>query len=379
MKNKKIIIEGYENINKFFDENGMSSLKDGIDIECVDKFNKSKKTPKGFVSKAKEDDRICRGYATTPTVDWVDDSVTLEAMQDAKDDLMRKGTNTVFFNHDLNMPIGKVISTMVNDVGMFIEVLISKAKDVEDIWTKIKEGILQSYSIRFKPKKVEVEKDDHGNMVAFKILKMDLLEVSVVGLPMNKDANITEVLGKSFNTVKSSKKGDLKMSKENQKKSDKGETLTEIVQEVVGEVMGEYSKKMDDLTAIVKSLVPAEKKETKVEEKKTEETKTEQPDAIKTLTDTVNALKATVDGLATKKEEQKKSDEEKATKKSAETEDEAKKVEIVKSLKSLDDEMTCMFVLKAMNDTETYNALTNEEKSKCKNLYFQMAKHEKVF
>ena len=154
--------------------------------------------------RAKETGRTIKGFAGTIEKDRADDIIPTETWINARKDLLQPGSSTMFLNHNTNMPIGIVSSTAIDrNKGLFFEGFISKANDVNDIWTKAEEGILNSFSVRLRPKKVEVTEDKDGRIVAFVIKEMDLVEVSLVGVPANTGASVTEVISKSFDNAKS--------------------------------------------------------------------------------------------------------------------------------------------------------------------------------
>lgn len=143
--------------------------------------------------------RIIKGIASTTDKDRVDDIITFNALKRAEKDLLRSGSNTVFFNHNKDHPIGKVLkSNAVRNKGLEVEIQLSQAKDVDDVFTKIEEGILNSLSIGGRFKRVRIERDSDGRITSFKVLEIELFEVSVVGLPANPNARITSVSGKSL-------------------------------------------------------------------------------------------------------------------------------------------------------------------------------------
>ena len=139
-----------------------------------------------------------KGYACTSDKDWVDDIITNEAMEKSSKDLLRPGCKTVFFNHDEDLILGTVVDSYFDGKGIFVSIKLSNADDVKSFKTKVQEGILSSFSIRGYFKTIEMEKDKDGYVVSWKILEMDLMEVSLVGLPCNKFASVVEVIEKSF-------------------------------------------------------------------------------------------------------------------------------------------------------------------------------------
>jgi len=402
------ILTSPEQIDAFFKAVGRDDLADGFDIHSNKIFSmdsgKSKGSHKNFkLSKAKrftpqKNDRYIDGYATTPDVDWVKDSVSLSAMKGAEKHLLRKGTNTVFYNHDTEQAIGKVVGVWVDKKGMFVQIIISKAEDVKNIWTKIKEKILSSYSIRFIAKKVKVERDGDYNVINYSIEKMDMLEVSVVGLPMNKEANIVNVMGKSRKFRKSIKslfkqKGVKDMTKEKRK------TITSVVKEILPEMLKdgmadslkEFGKNLTEQLEgmfVAKEVVDPEAEKKALEEevkslKKQLKLKGKKKVAKKKVADEEDeedeesdSMKAEIKSL--KKKLAKKAEGKKKGAVADEDDDSDDNNDVTKTLKDIDDVATCSFVLKAMHeDNSLYDALTDGEKQKCRKLYFQMMAEDK--
>lgn len=363
---KKQLLKTQDEISAFFKEIGME-YDGGFKQFCNSDFTVEtgkglRKSTSAKKFKASEDDRIVKGYATTPHVDWVKDSVTMEAIKKAKSHLLRKGTNTVFVNHDQDRPIGKVVDAIVDKVGLFITVLVSKAKDVEDYWTKIKEGIIGSFSIRFMAKVIELVRDNDGGIKRWEIKEMEILEVSFAPLPMNRTANITSVVGKSMKDLGHSDSKQKRRSNVMKKSDSKTGAIAEIVKELVGQALDEkFKSHLEE----IKGLLPKTKEDVEAEAKADADAKAK--------------AKADADAkeLETLREENKALKED-GKRKGTESGDAADKGkgDIKKALVSVEDEDTCYFVLKAMESDDVYNGLTDFEKDKCKQLYFQMLKSE---
>lgn len=207
----------------------------------------------------RDGERIIKGLVSSSTQDRVKDIITPEALKEAKNDLLQPGSRTVFFNHDTNLPIGRVKSTKLNKRGLFVEAMISKAEDVNNIWTKITEGVLNAFSIRLRPKKVETVRNEETGMIEeFRILSMDILEVSVVGIPANTEATIDEVIGKSLakarKTYNKKVEGQkMKIKDKKEKKKDKKiedktpeELAVEAVEKAIDEKLEEKMKVLED-------------------------------------------------------------------------------------------------------------------------------------
>jgi len=235
---------------------------------------------------------IIEGFAATSDKDRVNDVITNAALKEAKNHLLQDGASTVFYNHNRNRPIGKVIATeFIFNKGLKVTILISKAKDVRSIRTKLRENVLKSLSIGGRFKKVRIERDEEGRVIAYKVLRIELYEVSVVGLPANPKARITSVEGKplkgwtkmwkniKFKTSATNDNGRSdKVAKKKTKKKDKKEvdkdvddnddeqedTFTkEVVSEMIKEAIDPISESVKEIAGSVKKLadlIPQENK-----------------------------------------------------------------------------------------------------------------------
>lgn len=218
--------------------------------------------------------RVIKGWASTSDKDRVDDVVTPQALKGASGDLTKKGASTVFYNHDTSIAIGKVLTSNyktkgVDGAGIFVSVQISKASDVEDYWTKIKEGVLNSFSIRLRPKKVEVVRDEEtGRITEYRILKMNLLEVSVVGIPCNEECSIEEVLEKSFN--ERTRRINMKVKKTSKKSATGSSLMADVAREVVGTELAPINSALAEIQKGLATLMKAGTQE--VEEPKSKKT-----------------------------------------------------------------------------------------------------------
>lgn len=373
----KLLLRKRSGIRKFFQELGVEDVfKTGIELSSAKfKFGEAKvkvdrvRKKGDWTYKAESGMRTVEGYATTEDVDWVQDKVTKEAMEYAKDHLLNTGTNTVFYNHDTDRPVGKVLSAFVDTIGLYIKVMVSKAKDVQDLWTKVKEGVIKNFSIRFLPKLIEVEKDDKGDIVSWNIKKMELLEVSLVGLPMNKFANVLRVTGKSYKSTKGVSV--MKNKKQITKKAPAvADGAAENLEKKIGKIVSAQLKGvMEKLDALVsKKAGEKEEKVTKKVSKKSAE-KEEKPKKhsgvlAKRVRELEKKMKLRSGRKGVAETDEGDGDEE--------TDAVPKKV-----LKDVDDQATCVFVLKAMDDTTIYDKLSTGEKDKVKTIYFQMLKDAK--
>lgn len=126
------------------------------------------------------------GYAASfGTVDHGGDVV----MRTAFDATLAGPRPVRFLNaHRTDQVLGVTKSLKADDKGLFGVFKISKTSLGEDVHTLLKDGALDSFSIGYVP--TEVEFDDAGTRL---LKQVDLLEVSVVAIPMNDRAVVTRV------------------------------------------------------------------------------------------------------------------------------------------------------------------------------------------
>jgi len=127
---------------------------------------------------------IVEGFASTSDRDLQDEIVSQEAIDASAKDLLKN--STVLHNHHQDEEIGKVEDSEARKGGLWIKVLISKT--VPDTWTKIKEGVLNKFSIRGKVLDAKRVWDQKLGRFIKVIKRMLLVEVSLVAVPANPNA-----------------------------------------------------------------------------------------------------------------------------------------------------------------------------------------------
>lgn len=111
------------------------------------------------------------------------------------DSIKQSETFPLLWQHDINKPIGIIDRAEENTEGLLISARLALdpggTQQATEAYNLLKRGIIRSFSIGFIPQESDV---DGNGIRTFK--KVDLKEVSLVTLPANKLAAITEV--KSF-------------------------------------------------------------------------------------------------------------------------------------------------------------------------------------
>lgn len=154
-------------------------LESFIDFDCELDFGKTYESKSGT-----KGTWIVEGFASTSDLDAQNHIVSPEAIAMGAESL--KKYDTVLFNHDPNMPIGKVVDSSVQDGKLFIKVAVSKTEP--KIWEQIKDGTLNKFSIRGKILDASNYNDPHTQKDIIVIKGMELHEVSLVSVPANPNA-----------------------------------------------------------------------------------------------------------------------------------------------------------------------------------------------
>jgi len=129
------------------------------------------------------EDRIVRGIAV-PFNDPVDVGGYKEMI--APNAVMPRDNIKLFYGHD--EPIGRVIDSKDTDAGWSITAKISETSRGNEVYTLLKDGVLDRFSIGFMP--MEENEDKDGTIVRTKI---DVREVSIVPIPAYEGAKVEEV------------------------------------------------------------------------------------------------------------------------------------------------------------------------------------------
>jgi len=149
---------------------------------------------KPFKDFAKQGELIVAGYATTFDIGLEGAVIARDALNE--EDLKQRPT--LLFNHDQNRPIGRVVSSKVDDKGLFIVGVIDSTE--KELQQKIMSGTLSRFSIRGRIMRSHAEwrKDLQKNIDVIDELKT--LEVSVVSVPAVAEAEIQKwYLQRNFN------------------------------------------------------------------------------------------------------------------------------------------------------------------------------------
>lgn len=171
-----------------------------------------------------KEDFLIVGYASTPSLDRHGEIITEEALKSAAGSLLKKPNNILFLNHNYDRPIGVIIESKYVAGGLMIKARISKTE--YNLREQIEEGLWGAFSIGGIVKDFEeIMSKDNDSVEGYKITNIELVEVSLVGVPANPEATLLEVISKSLKLNKEEK--DVGGDKMKKKKTDEELELSE--------------------------------------------------------------------------------------------------------------------------------------------------------
>lgn len=157
---------------------------------------------------------VVEGYASTwtKTPDSYGDIVIKGAFTDTLK--KRKATGHPFplcFNHDFDQIIGAVFEAYEDDYGLKIRASFLNTPAAQEKRELVKEGIVWQFSFAYSILGAEKPTEEEQKQGIFqKLTKLDLYEVSLVPVPANQTAVVTEVKNDDDVETKSGKRNSAK-------------------------------------------------------------------------------------------------------------------------------------------------------------------------
>ena len=188
-------------------------------------------------------------YASTPSIDRYLDIVDPKAFSNSIIDYMKNPV--VLLQHDWNRPVWKTIDYKLNFKGLEITAEISN--NIDNLYNNINTWILKGFSIWYIPTKWEYIKDWDNEIR--KITWLDLIEISIVSTPANKESLFT--LAKSiksfFNNLTNNNMENIEMIEEVKAIEEIKEEIKEELKEVKEDVIEEWINNTETLDGLEKS------------------------------------------------------------------------------------------------------------------------------
>jgi len=139
--------------------------------------------------KAADDGWEVAGYASTWDRDLGNDRVHPGAFRQTLDAVAAGAKVRFLYAHDASQVLGRPLELREDERGLFGRFRISQTRLGQDVHQLLVDGALDSFSIGFIPRDF-----DHDEKAGVRNLKqVELLEVSVVSLPMQPRATVTAV------------------------------------------------------------------------------------------------------------------------------------------------------------------------------------------
>jgi HK97 family phage major capsid protein/HK97 family phage prohead protease len=146
------------------------------------------------VKELNDGERVIRGIATTPSTDRMGDIIEPLGVS-------FKNPLPLLWAHQTDKPVGLVTFDAPTKAGITFEATIAKVDDpgmlqarVDEAWQSVKAGLVRAVSVGFRP--VEYNFMDDGGI---HFMKSEVMELSLVVIPANMDATITNI--RSFDTA----------------------------------------------------------------------------------------------------------------------------------------------------------------------------------
>lgn len=137
-----------------------------------------------------DEQRIIRGVATTPEPDRVGDIVVSTGVK-------FKNPSPLLWQHEHDKPVGTVKFDKPTDKGITFEAQLPKIEEpgalkdrVDEAWQSVKAGLVTAVSIGFRVLDDAYEVMKSGGL---KFLKTEVMELSLVTIPANASAQITQI------------------------------------------------------------------------------------------------------------------------------------------------------------------------------------------
>lgn len=222
-----------------------------------------------------------KGYASTPTIDRYNDIVDPKAFSNSIIEYMKNPV--ILLQHDWNKPIWKATDYKLNFKGL--EVIVELSNNIDNVFENIQTWILKGFSIWYIPTKWEFIEEE-GKEIR-KITWLDLIEISVVSTPANKESLFT--MSKSIKSFFNN------LQNNNMEQEIKEEIITDVIVEWTNEVetLEEVEKSSETLETQTESITETVENTEEVKEEVVEdESKEEEAKELDLLKSEVKELKA---------------------------------------------------------------------------------------
>ena len=174
------------------------------------------------------------------------------------------------FNHDFSAVIGAVDSVKDTEKGPFIEAHFLDTQLAQDVRKMLQSGAIYQFSFAYDVLKARAPYEDEAKAGVMNVLEeLEVFEISVVTVPANQNAVVTEV-------------------KAVEPETKSGRRNSKADEDVINDTIGQLDKCINAL----KSLISEDEPEDKPEDQAPEEAEPEVNEASKEPTDSDNSKRA---------------------------------------------------------------------------------------
>lgn len=169
---------------------------------------------KSFELKSVSDNGEVEGYASTWTTE--PDSYGDIVIKGAFTETLEKKAETghpfpLCFNHDLDQIIGAIKEIKEDDNGLWVKASFLSSALAQEKRELVKEGIVWQFSFAYNILESEAPTEEEKKAgILQKLTKLDLFEVSLVPVPANQTAVVTEIKSESEIEVKAGRRNSAK-------------------------------------------------------------------------------------------------------------------------------------------------------------------------
>lgn len=158
-------------------------------------MNQTKTLDFALEVKSLDEDGVVEGFASTYTVDQGGDRVMPGAFMESLVNAKRLGRKiTMNWNHNPDEPIGVWQHIAEEAKGLFVrgQLLKDAVRRSGEVYALLKAGAIGGLSIGYRIPAGGAEPDERRPGIT-NLRKIDLREISLVGMPMNLEARVTSV------------------------------------------------------------------------------------------------------------------------------------------------------------------------------------------
>jgi len=131
------------------------------------------------------EERVIEGYASTEDIDRGNEVTHKEAFTKSLSKFIGKNPLLTYM-HKWDQPIGLITEAEIDEKGLRVKAVLAKNDPIADrVWNLIEQKVLRAFSFGYKVNKSDMEKS--GDKYIKHIRELELLEVAVVSIPMNRN------------------------------------------------------------------------------------------------------------------------------------------------------------------------------------------------